>query len=152
MFELTYSKVGDYYLPNLTLPEDSDDRDIGVCGRRHADYLKNHRKGAFRYPAYFRQAPFLSCRPKRGRDRQAVDDCGADEKSAGNYRGTQSEGYDGMGWGCNQHQGLRRGDYQCGIDLCVKNIEKIYTSAMSCVIMDLRGEVYGFSCNSKICS
>ncbi len=47
MFKLTYSKVGDYYLPDLTLPEDNDDRDIGVYGRRHADYLKNHRKGLY---------------------------------------------------------------------------------------------------------
>ncbi len=47
MFELTYSKVGDYYLPDLTLPEDNDDRDIGVYGRCHADYLKKHRKGLF---------------------------------------------------------------------------------------------------------
>ena len=47
MFELTYSKVGDYYLPDLCLPEDNDDRDIGIYGRRHADYLKNHRKGLF---------------------------------------------------------------------------------------------------------
>ena len=47
MFELTYSKVGDYFIPDLTLPEDNDDRDIGVCGRRHADYLKNYRKGLY---------------------------------------------------------------------------------------------------------
>lgn len=47
MFELTYSKVGDCYLPDLTLPEDNDDRDIGIYGRRHADYLKNHRKGLY---------------------------------------------------------------------------------------------------------
>ena len=47
MFELTYSKVGDYFIPDLTLPEDNDDRDIGVYGRRHADYLKNHRKGLY---------------------------------------------------------------------------------------------------------
>ena len=47
MFELTYSKVGDYYLPDLTLPEDNDDRDIGVYGRRHGECLKNHRKILF---------------------------------------------------------------------------------------------------------
>ena len=46
-FELTYSRVDDYYIPDLTLPEDNDDRDIGVYGRRHADYLKKHRKVLF---------------------------------------------------------------------------------------------------------
>jgi len=47
MFEITYSRVGDYYIPDLTLPEDNDDRDIGVYGRRHAEHLKNHRKGLY---------------------------------------------------------------------------------------------------------
>jgi len=47
MFELTYSKVGDYYIPDLALPEDNDARDIGVYGRRHAEYLKNHRIGLY---------------------------------------------------------------------------------------------------------
>lgn len=47
MFELTYSRVGDYYIPDLTLPEDNDDRDIGIYGRRHCDYLKKHRKGLY---------------------------------------------------------------------------------------------------------
>jgi len=44
MFELTYSRVGDYYIPDLILLEDHDDRDIGIYGQRHANYLKNHRK------------------------------------------------------------------------------------------------------------
>lgn len=44
MNDITYTKHGDYYLPDLVLPEDNDDRDIGVYGRRHCDYLKNHRK------------------------------------------------------------------------------------------------------------
>jgi len=41
--ELKYTKHGDYFLPDLTLPK-NDDRDIGVYGRRHCDYLKKHRK------------------------------------------------------------------------------------------------------------
>jgi len=47
MNEITYTKHGDYYLPDLVLPEDNDERDIGVYGRRHYDYLKNHRKGLY---------------------------------------------------------------------------------------------------------
>ena len=41
--ELTYTKHGDYFLPDLTLPK-NDDRDIGIYGRRHCDYIKKHRK------------------------------------------------------------------------------------------------------------
>jgi len=42
----TYSKVGDYYLPNLTLPEERH-YDIGRFGLMRRHYLKNHRKGLF---------------------------------------------------------------------------------------------------------
>ena len=39
----TYTQVGDYLLPNLTLP-DENERQIGVWGTRHRRYLKsNHR-------------------------------------------------------------------------------------------------------------
>ena len=41
--EITYTRQGDYYLPDLTLPE-QDDREIGICGQRRRRYLKeNHR-------------------------------------------------------------------------------------------------------------
>lgn len=39
----TYSQVGDYLLPNITVPEESNEP-IGVWGQRHARYLKEHRK------------------------------------------------------------------------------------------------------------
>ena len=39
----TYTQVGDYLLPNLILPEHQD-QPIGVCGQRHARYLKQHHK------------------------------------------------------------------------------------------------------------
>lgn len=39
----TYSQVGDYLLPNITVPEESSEP-IGVWGQRHARYLKEHRK------------------------------------------------------------------------------------------------------------
>jgi len=44
MNNLTYTKHGDYFLPDLTLPENDDDRAIGVYGGRHCTYLKNHHK------------------------------------------------------------------------------------------------------------
>ena len=38
----TYTKVGDYYLPNL-LPAEKE-IEIGIWGQRHARYLKEHHK------------------------------------------------------------------------------------------------------------
>lgn len=42
---IEYILVGDYYLPNLILPEEN--RSIGIWGRLHRDYLKEHH--AIRY-------------------------------------------------------------------------------------------------------
>lgn len=39
----TYTKQGDYYLPNLILPAE-EEREIGVWGQRHLRYIKQHRK------------------------------------------------------------------------------------------------------------
>ena len=39
----TYSHVGDYLLPNLTLPKE-EQKPIGIFGQRHARYLKQHHK------------------------------------------------------------------------------------------------------------
>lgn len=39
----TYSQVGDYLLPNITLPE-QEEKPIGVWGQRRLRYLKQHRK------------------------------------------------------------------------------------------------------------
>ena len=40
---ITYTKQGNYLLPNLTLPE-QENREIGVWGQRHKSYLLNHHK------------------------------------------------------------------------------------------------------------
>ena len=45
--ELTYTKHGDYYLPDLALPEDTGTRSIGIYGQRHRRYLKTHRKTVY---------------------------------------------------------------------------------------------------------
>lgn len=42
--EITYTQIGDYLIPNLTVPPENDTRPIGIWGRRHRNYLKNHRK------------------------------------------------------------------------------------------------------------
>ena len=38
----TYTKIGDYYLPNLITTE--EEIEIGVWGQRHLKYIKQHRK------------------------------------------------------------------------------------------------------------
>ena len=39
----TYTRQGDYYLPNLTLRAE-ENKPIGIWGQRHLRYLKQHRK------------------------------------------------------------------------------------------------------------
>lgn len=39
---LWYERIGDYYIPVLTLPSE-EQRPIGKWGRMHRDYLKEHR-------------------------------------------------------------------------------------------------------------
>lgn len=39
----TYTQLGDYLLPNLTLPEEEQES-IGIWGQRHAQYLKHNHK------------------------------------------------------------------------------------------------------------
>ena len=42
-----YTLQGDYYIPDLTLSPETDNRPIGIWGMRHRDYLKNHRKAIY---------------------------------------------------------------------------------------------------------
>ena len=41
--ELTYTEVGDYFYPDLTLPETGDHRPLGKYGLLRKIYLKRHR-------------------------------------------------------------------------------------------------------------
>lgn len=43
--ELTYSQIGDYLLPNLTVPDEH--YNIGKYGMLRKDYLKKHRKALY---------------------------------------------------------------------------------------------------------
>ena len=40
-YSLEYIRSGDYFIPNLTLPEEA--RSIGRWGRMHRDYLREHK-------------------------------------------------------------------------------------------------------------
>ena len=43
----TYHWEGDYLIPDLVLPPETDDRPIGVWGRRHRDYLIENKKAVY---------------------------------------------------------------------------------------------------------
>ena len=43
----TYIRHGDYLIPALTLPEEEEQRVIGVWGQKHLRYLKEYRKGLY---------------------------------------------------------------------------------------------------------
>lgn len=42
----TYTQVGDYFLPNLKLPEEKT-KPIGVWGQRHKRYLKEYKRATY---------------------------------------------------------------------------------------------------------
>ena len=44
--ELTYTKVGDYYIPDLALDDDTEYK-IGVYGRMREKFLKEHHPGVY---------------------------------------------------------------------------------------------------------
>lgn len=41
---ISYSLQGDYYLPDLTLPNEKETKPISIWGRRHLRYLKEYRR------------------------------------------------------------------------------------------------------------
>ncbi len=41
---ISYTLQGDYYLPDLVLPAEKENRSVGILGQRHLRYLKQHRK------------------------------------------------------------------------------------------------------------
>ena len=48
---ISYTLHGDYYLPDLILPQEKDNRPIGMWGRIHKRYLMEHRKALFTHLA-----------------------------------------------------------------------------------------------------
>ena len=41
---ISYTLQGDYYLPDLVLPAEKENKSVGIWGQRHLRYLKQHRK------------------------------------------------------------------------------------------------------------
>ena len=58
----TYVRCGDYFIPNLTLPEEEEPRFVGVWGQRHLQYLKEYRRTCISGSADERQTEQLSGR------------------------------------------------------------------------------------------
>lgn len=46
MVEITYSKVGDYLIPNLIMDEQPEG-EIGIWGWRRKEYLRKHKRGVY---------------------------------------------------------------------------------------------------------
>ena len=44
---LWYELRGDYYIPCLDLPAEKEERHIGVWGRRHLRYIREHKKALY---------------------------------------------------------------------------------------------------------
>ena len=44
---LWYELRGDYYIPCLELPAEKEERPIGVWGRRHLRYIREHKKALY---------------------------------------------------------------------------------------------------------
>ena len=44
--ELTYTKAGDYYIPDLALDDDAE-YEIGIYGRMRQQYLEEHHHGTY---------------------------------------------------------------------------------------------------------
>lgn len=44
---ISYILHGDYYLPDLELPAQEEKRPIGIWGRRHLRYIREHRKAIY---------------------------------------------------------------------------------------------------------
>ena len=47
MSKLTYTRVGDYYLPDLRLSEPPDAPPLGRYGMMHKNYLREHRPALY---------------------------------------------------------------------------------------------------------
>ena len=43
----TYVRCGDYFIPNLTLPEEEESRFVGAWGQRHLQYLREYRRTVY---------------------------------------------------------------------------------------------------------
>ena len=89
MKELTYTKHGDYYLPNLTYPTTKPT--YGKYGIMREDYLKQHNPGLWNRLMLRREADRTSERDRQdGAGADRTDDAGTDERRESDG-GTESD-------------------------------------------------------------
>ena len=116
---MDYVLVGDYYVPDLKLPEER--RPIGHWGRLHQSYLKLHRP--MLYNELILSAPHRRCRSERAGGRQAGLDYPADDESRGRDRSHESGKSDVMGAVNELHPLPGRGNHQDGTNLLLREVK-----------------------------
>ena len=102
---IDYILVGDYYIPDLKLPEEH--RPIGKYGRMHQEYLREVHPARLNtliligelwtYLADLRRIVDISCRPERTGTGTVRHYHGADESYRGRDRGIKAYFSNGMG-------------------------------------------------------
>lgn len=118
---MDYVLVGDYYVPDLKLPEER--RPIGHWGRLHQSYLKLAPSHALQRANFVRQAPHRRCRSERAGGRQAGLDYPADDESRGRDRSHESGKSDVMGAVNELHPLPGRGNHQDGTNLLLREVK-----------------------------
>ncbi len=92
---IDYILVGDYYIPDLKLPEEH--RPIGKYGRMHREYLRRSPPSQIEYIDTDRRIVDISCRPERTGTGTVRHYHGADESHRGRDRGIEANSTNGMG-------------------------------------------------------
>ena len=88
---IDYILVGDYYIPDLKLPEEHCP--IGKYGRMHREYLREE----IEHIDTDRRIVDISCRPERTGTGTVRHYYGADESYRGRDRGIEANSTNGMG-------------------------------------------------------
>ena len=106
---ISYTLVGDYYLPNL-LPHQEAERPVGVWGRRRMDYLKQHRRVLFtNLLTSGGLNAYLADTDERVRE-NVFPAGGADGGQRGRHGGIEGQRSTGLGRSDEQHRRPRAGD------------------------------------------
>ena len=92
---IDYILVGDYYIPDLKLPEEH--RPIGKYGRMHREYLREVHPARLNTLTLDRGVMDIPCRPERTGTGTVRHYHGADESYRGRDRGIEAYPSNGMG-------------------------------------------------------
>ena len=99
--KIEYTKVGDYYLPNLYYPEET--RPIGCWGMLRKEYLKEHKSGTYTYLLLTaRLDSYLADLNEQAQERFELIEA-SNAKCGGSYRGTEETESYGMGTPLQQY-------------------------------------------------